>query len=448
MDDPPYPVDDAAVHHVFPGGWIWVLRFNNGITSAGVAHSHADALRLSEGAAAWERLLAALPRVKAQFRNARAVIPFVYSPRLAFRSAVVTGPRWALLPSAAGVIDPLLSTGFPLNLLGLHRLLECLEKDGRARDEALLEYSKQTTDELDATERLVGALYATMHDYDLFKRMSLLYFAAASFTETVRRLGRPEKARGFLLHADPRFGPALRACCEAAVRTPSGDERRALLARIDKAIEPFDVAGLLDRSRNDRYPVLAEDLLAAAPKLGAGQRRCAACSRGGIRFAPQPVDEVPGPCSRAWKIARAPHRPRGRSSSQRVELDAPRSPQEGLEVRRPEQYVPHIGVIGFLVRAQEPAAATHDRPAQSRGSVVEHDEIDMAGTEGRLESHRQVERRFESVPCARESPAIEQHSHVDVALAVMLGPRRGSRRDRARRPRGSVAPGTHGSTDR
>ena len=34
---PPYPVDDAAVHHIFDGGWIWVLQFNNGITSAGVA---------------------------------------------------------------------------------------------------------------------------------------------------------------------------------------------------------------------------------------------------------------------------------------------------------------------------------------------------------------------------------------------------------------------------
>ena len=34
---PPYPPDAAALHHVFPGGWIWVLRFNNGITSAGAA---------------------------------------------------------------------------------------------------------------------------------------------------------------------------------------------------------------------------------------------------------------------------------------------------------------------------------------------------------------------------------------------------------------------------
>src|SRR4030081_665165 len=34
---PPYPPDAAALHHVFSGGWIWMLRFNNGITSAGAA---------------------------------------------------------------------------------------------------------------------------------------------------------------------------------------------------------------------------------------------------------------------------------------------------------------------------------------------------------------------------------------------------------------------------
>ena len=92
VDDPPYPVDDAAVHHVFPGGWIWVLRFNNGLTSAGVATPTRTRSDLADGASAWERLLAGMPRVQAQFRNARPVIPFVYSPRLAFRSTVVAGP--------------------------------------------------------------------------------------------------------------------------------------------------------------------------------------------------------------------------------------------------------------------------------------------------------------------------------------------------------------------
>src|SRR5262249_46088933 len=125
----PYAVDDAAVHHVFPGGWIWVLRFNNGLTSAGVAATDdlAADLRLADGASAWDGLLQRLPDVRRQFARARAVRPFVHSARIGFRSAVVAGPRWALLPSAAGVIDPLLSTGFPLNLLGLGRLLQVLE---------------------------------------------------------------------------------------------------------------------------------------------------------------------------------------------------------------------------------------------------------------------------------------------------------------------------------
>ncbi len=50
---PPYPIDDAAVHHVFDGGWIWVLKFNNGITSAGVAATDEVAAQLGfqEGAA-------------------------------------------------------------------------------------------------------------------------------------------------------------------------------------------------------------------------------------------------------------------------------------------------------------------------------------------------------------------------------------------------------------
>ena len=54
-----------------------------------------------------------------------------------------------------------------------------------------------------------------------------------------------------------------------ARHTPSGTARDALFNRIDRAIEPFDVAGLLDRRRRDWYPVLAEDLMANASKLEA-----------------------------------------------------------------------------------------------------------------------------------------------------------------------------------
>jgi FADH2 O2-dependent halogenase len=272
-EPPPYPPDDAALHHVFPGGWMWVLRFNNGITSAGAALTDpaAQAIGAADGHPAWERLLATLPSVRAQFRRARAALPFVHAPRLAFRSQRVCGRRWAMLPSAVGVIDPLLSTGFPLTLLGVERLLDVLERtsDGEERRRALEAYERITQEELDATERLVAALYANLTNVLMFKRLSLLYFAAASYSEAARRLGRPDLAPGFLLHAHPRFGDELRACAALAADRPQDSWRDALLARIDRAIEPFDTAGLLDRTRRDWHPVLAGDLLAGAGKLNA-----------------------------------------------------------------------------------------------------------------------------------------------------------------------------------
>ena len=274
---PPYPVDDAAVHHVLPGAWMWVLRVGNGLTSAGVAATEpvARSLRLGDGANAWDRLLARQPSIARQFAGARPARPFVHVPQIAHRSAVMCGPSWALLPSAAGVIDPLLSTGFPLALLGIGRLAGVLERTrpGPDRDAALAEYAADTGNELRATERLVAALYASFADFAIFKRLTALYFAAASFSETVRRLGHAERARGFLLHADPVFGPALNDCADRAMALGSQPAdpvgRRALLDAVAKAIEPYDIAGLGDASRHDWYPVLADDLLAGGHKVGA-----------------------------------------------------------------------------------------------------------------------------------------------------------------------------------
>ena len=120
----PYPPDDAAVHHVFPGGWIWVLRVGNGITSAGVA---AVAGRFELGRNWLGKLLDRLPAVREQFAHARAKMPFIHAANLPFRSDTVVGPKWALMPSAAGFVDPLLSTGFPLTLLGIQRRAEVLK---------------------------------------------------------------------------------------------------------------------------------------------------------------------------------------------------------------------------------------------------------------------------------------------------------------------------------
>jgi FADH2 O2-dependent halogenase len=282
---PPYPIDNAAVHHVFDGGWIWMLQFNNGVTSAGVAATDEMAARLGfkDGAQAWERVLDLIPALKEQFAAARALLPFVHMPRMAFRSANVIGENWALLPSAAGFVDPLLSTGIPLTLLGVSRLAGIIEHDWatpRFR-EKLQSYAEQTNRELLATARLIAALYANMNNFPVFVALTLLYFAAASFSETVRRLGKPHLAESFLLCDDSAFGPVCERLIERARHGLSKDESDTLIADILDAIEPINVAGLGRRERRNWYPVQADDLVSAAGKLGAGRedifellRRC------------------------------------------------------------------------------------------------------------------------------------------------------------------------------
>jgi FADH2 O2-dependent halogenase len=273
---PPYAVDDAALHHVFDGGWIWVLRFNNGVVSAGVAAAPwlVEELRLSEGENGWDRLLARFPSIQEQFQDARALRPFVFVDRLPFRSAAAAGANWALLPSAAAFVDPLLSTGFPLTLLGVARLADAIEHSwGMPELEKQLEvHGAKTLEEADTAAALVAALYASFADFELFAALSLLYFAAASFGETARRLGRADLAGSFLGGDHPAFGPALSDCCRRAIRMgkngTSSTEHADLISRIFAAIEPWDVAGLTDGRRRRWHPMEAAPLLAASHKLG------------------------------------------------------------------------------------------------------------------------------------------------------------------------------------
>jgi len=274
-ETPPYPIDDAAMHHVFPGGWVWVLHFSNGITSAGLAATDACAsqLQISEGEPAWSRLLNLIPALSDQFSAAQPVRPFTHIRRLSFRSAQIAGPRWALLPSAAGFVDPLLSTGFPLTLLGVSRLAAILADDWQSPRFAprLQQYAAQTDAELLATARLIAALYASMDNFPLFTALSLFYFAAASFSEAARRLGKPHLASSFLLCDHPRFGSAFRELTGRAQQPLTSAESAALIRDIFAAIEPIDVAGLTRSDRRNWHPVDADDLLSAAAKLGATQ---------------------------------------------------------------------------------------------------------------------------------------------------------------------------------
>jgi FADH2 O2-dependent halogenase len=259
-ETPPYPIDAAALHHVFDEGWMWVLRFENGVSSAGVAVTDALAadLRLADGERAWKRLLARYPSIEAQFASASAIREFTWMPRMAYRASNGAGERWAMLPSSAAFVDPLFSTGIPLTLLGIERLAAQFAGATDAPDHA-----EVTLTEADHTARFIAGCYAGFPRFHEFVSYSMFYFAAASFSEMARRLNRPSP--GFLCAHDRAFADSMRRLSPATITAADG-----LDAAVARAVEHRNIAGLCDPRKRNWYGVDPGDAIRGASKLGAG----------------------------------------------------------------------------------------------------------------------------------------------------------------------------------
>ena len=286
----PYPMDDAALHHVFDGGWMWVLRFGNGVTSAGIAVTDelAVELKLADGEPAWHRFLSLYPSIAAQFAFAQPTREFTWMPRLSWRVDRAVGDGWAMLPSAAAFIDPLFSTGIPLTLLGIERLARILEKGrpegrplpepteggrGRPSGRPFDEYADVTLAEADHTARFIAGCYAAFPRFQQFAAYSMFYFAAASYSEMARRLGVHARAGRFLCADRPAFREATLRW-SPALRPHDGDYERD----IARVIDPLNIAGLANPANRNWYRVDFEDTIRAAAKLGVSKEEvCRVC---------------------------------------------------------------------------------------------------------------------------------------------------------------------------
>lgn len=275
MERPPYPPDDAALHHVFEGGWTWVLRFDNGVTSAGISveDALADRLGLSEGAPAWERYLDRFPTIREQFADAEAIREFTYAPRLSYSCTACTGEGWVMLPSAAAFVDPLFSTGIPLTLIGVERLARILGSrwGTSGMREALDEYAALTLSDARWTAEFVGSCFAGFGRFPLFAEYSMFYFAAASFSEMARRLEKRSLAARFLAQHRDRFAGGLRACgarLRATRATGENCDSDCLALSVRDAIREINIAGLSSPGKRNWYGVEWQDLIDGAPCLG------------------------------------------------------------------------------------------------------------------------------------------------------------------------------------
>lgn len=258
-DDHPFPCDAAALHHLLAEGWMWQLRFDNGITSAGIVF--ADSQR--SGVAAdeeWRATLDRYPSVAAQFAESRIANPPLTlrsTGRLQRRVERIAGDNWALLPHTAGFVDPLHSTGIAQTLCGIDRLMTILERHWK-RDsiaEQLRQYEREVFAQIALIDSLVAGCYRALPRFDLFTAWSMLYFAAATTCE--QRRGERE-SDGFLLANDVEFrGIVDRLYNELVALGPPAAAADSQVARFEQrlaaAIGPYNSVGLCDPSVRNMY---------------------------------------------------------------------------------------------------------------------------------------------------------------------------------------------------
>jgi FADH2 O2-dependent halogenase len=286
MPEGPYPDDWAAVHHVIDEGWMYSLRFDDGVTSAGFLLTPAgmaslEASNNSDAAALWRALLQRYPTLASAFGDAKPVMPIAFLPEIQHRLTRAAGERWALMPHAYAFVDPLFSTGIAWSLRAVERLALAFESaapDRRVPDvETLSRYEVALGAEADQIDLVVAGAYEAMAHFALFAAQAMLYFAAVSFAEASQRLTPNESAawNGFLGVGDPVLeqlpGESLRRLREITQR-PGGvdrsEERQGFAEWMAKSIEPRNIAGLANPERRNLYPVDFDALIDGHALLG------------------------------------------------------------------------------------------------------------------------------------------------------------------------------------
>ncbi|MEO8564394.1 MAG: FAD-dependent oxidoreductase [bacterium] len=285
MPDGPYPDDWAAVHHLIDEGWMYSLRYDDGLTSAGFMLTPRGKSTLSasyaEPAALWSELLDRYPTIRRAFADAMPVMPIAARPHVQHRLARAAGDRWAMLPHTFAFVDPLFSTGIAWGLRAVERLALAFEEAaGAARvpdARTLARYDAALSAEADQIDLVVAGAYEAIAHFDLFAAQAMLYFATVSFAEVMQRLSPSDDVawKGFLGVGDEVLGPLPRESHRRLMEITRGQgdagsvaQRREFAEWIAAALASRNVAGLADPARHNLYPVDLDVLVERHALLG------------------------------------------------------------------------------------------------------------------------------------------------------------------------------------
>ena len=186
----PFRLSEGTLHHVFSGGWLWVIPFNNHIKSTNPLCSvglmldprvHPLQPDLSPEEEFYQ-FIQRFPGITAQFHQAKAIRDWTRTGRLQYTSKQVVGNRYCLLGQAAGFIDPLFSKGLYTALASTSLLADRLLSAKKTRNYSIAHFrpvEEMTLGFIEANDRLVARAYQSFADYRLWAPFSVLWLLGA-----------------------------------------------------------------------------------------------------------------------------------------------------------------------------------------------------------------------------------------------------------------------------
>ncbi|MEU0848208.1 tryptophan 7-halogenase [Streptomyces flaveolus] len=264
--DQPNPWHHGTLHHVFDGGWLWVIPFDNnehslnplcsvGLTLDPRVHPKGDRTPQQE----FDDFLARYPEIAHQFRGAKAVRPWVSTGRLQYSAKQVVGERFCLTSHAAGFIDALYSRGLTntmelVNALGWRLMAASKDGDWSMERFGYLEDLQQGL--FDFHDDIVYSSFVGFRDYELWNAVNRTWMLGTMLGNVMledayyrfERTGDDgvfRELEGFGHPGSPlpvsegftRMGPLTRELCEAVDQgtETSGEAARKILSYIRDA---------------------------------------------------------------------------------------------------------------------------------------------------------------------------------------------------------------------
>jgi FADH2 O2-dependent halogenase len=192
----PYPVSLGTLHHIFRGGWLWIIPFNNHpgavnpLCSVGLQLDPRLYPQRNDLSPAEEfyAFIDQFPDIRAQLAHARPVRDWQRIDRLQYSAQHIVGERCALLAHAAGFIDPLYSKGLYVTHMSIFWLADLLLKAKQSGDYSAAAFApleKMTLSYVDMHDRLVASSFKAWSNYKLWRVYAVVWLLGA-YLEYVR----------------------------------------------------------------------------------------------------------------------------------------------------------------------------------------------------------------------------------------------------------------------